>query len=358
MKNFLFFLTSFFSLFTFNNTALAIEITGNSFNASLYDDKRGGGPKVTIRAMDLIQISDDKMSEIDKDAIKTSMDFSFEKNWLVKTKNFYCYTRVGEHREIIWYHLNGIQKSVESVFYIQDNRKECGCYASGSITDPNGQYIQDVYMSTTVYNDDKLVKDGIIFFNPIPKGKQLYRPSKKDNSGKNNITTRDNVLIIKHLLGIIKLSPLQLLAADVDNNRYVGMSDVVLIRQVVLGEISGFPVEWVFLPSGYKFPDPNYPYTAPNYRLDEGAISNLNFTGVQKGDINFSGSTPFLKLKENNIQERSSFEEEIQAEEEYQKLLILLNEKIERESRPPREVKIYEINSFNGSGIRAYKKIK
>lgn len=355
MKNLFFsYLTLFF--FFFINRALAVEITGNSFNASLYDDKRGGGPKVTIRAMDLIQISDDKMSEIDKDAMKASMDFSFEKNWLVKAKTYYCGSRVGEHRETIWFHLNGKLQNVQSIFFIQDNRNECTCYANGSITDPNGQYVKNVYLSTTIKDYDPLVKDGIIFFMPVTKGKHLFRPYKNDEKT-TGVTTADIVLVMKHILGIIYLSPQQLIAADVTLDRYLSTNDIDEMRSVILGQKSGFRESWKFIPRNYKFPNPKNPWGAPNYVLTETPTSTVDFTAIKIGDVNFSMSKASL-FQENNLEIRSSFEEEIQAEEEYQKLLILLNKKIERDSRPPREVLLYEINFFNGSGIRAYKKIK
>lgn len=352
MKNIFIYLSFFFSFFLHLNTVFALKITGiTDIAASLYDDKRGSGPKVQVRAKDLVRLEDDTLSFVELEAIKDLIDFSFERRWVLKIKNYFCYTRIGEHREKIFFHINGVLDSVLSVIIIQDDKMDCAPYANGSITDPNNQYINNVYIESNIYTSDKKVTDGIIFCMPVPKNKLLFRPYKKDKT-REGITTRDIILVQKYILGIESLSPLQLIAADVNLDRYISSRDIEEMKKLILGQIQGFVESWRFIPKNYKFPNPMYPWGAPNFLLVEAPTIAVDFTGILIGDVNFSNSISF---NENDFQSRSSYSEELALEEESRLLDIKIKEKEQIEKRPIREIMIYELN-INGSSVRAFKR--
>jgi len=61
------------------------------------------------------------------------------------------------------------------------------------------------------------------------------------------INATDAMLIMKHFIQADTLSGLALLAADVDNSRYINTSDAMLVQKRYVGMISAFPAgSWVF----------------------------------------------------------------------------------------------------------------
>lgn len=116
----------------------------------------------------------------------------------------------------------------------------------------------------------------------------------KNDDANNGVSTLDLVLIQRHILGITPFqTPYQLLAADINNSRSVNTSDLVLLRKLILGTTEKFEnnTSWRFIPQGYQFIDPSFPYDFPS-RVDIDSLfedkSNVNFTAVKVGDVNFT----------------------------------------------------------------------
>ncbi|MBK8371021.1 MAG: T9SS type A sorting domain-containing protein [Saprospiraceae bacterium] len=116
----------------------------------------------------------------------------------------------------------------------------------------------------------------------------------KNDDANNGVSTLDLVLIQRHILGITPFqTPYQLLAADINNSRSVNTSDLVLLRKLILGTTEKFEnnTSWRFIPQGYQFIDPAFPYDFPS-RVDIDSLfedkSNVDFTAVKVGDVNFS----------------------------------------------------------------------
>ncbi|MFZ1704775.1 MAG: T9SS type A sorting domain-containing protein [Saprospiraceae bacterium] len=116
----------------------------------------------------------------------------------------------------------------------------------------------------------------------------------KNDDANNGVSTLDLVLIQRHILGITPFqTPYQLLSADINNSRSINSSDLVLLRKLILGTTQKFEnnTSWRFVPKGYQFIDPSYPYDFPA-RVNIDSLfenkSDVNFTAVKVGDVNFS----------------------------------------------------------------------
>ncbi|MBK8623759.1 MAG: T9SS type A sorting domain-containing protein [Saprospiraceae bacterium] len=116
----------------------------------------------------------------------------------------------------------------------------------------------------------------------------------KNDDATNGVSTLDLVLIQRHILGITPFqTPYELLAADINNSRSINSSDLVLLRKLILGLTSTFEnnTSWRFIPAGYQFIDPTFPYDFPN-RVNIDSLfenkSDVNFTAVKVGDVNYS----------------------------------------------------------------------
>lgn len=122
----------------------------------------------------------------------------------------------------------------------------------------------------------------------------VVKPDMADDPLK-GITTRDVVLIQRHLLGLSKFDQVyQYLGADANRSGHVSTSDIVSLRKLILGQQEEFRHgdEWLFIPDGWQFTDEHDPWATPwpaNYSL-----SNLqdpvdvNFRGYKIGDVDMS----------------------------------------------------------------------
>jgi len=111
----------------------------------------------------------------------------------------------------------------------------------------------------------------------------------------NGITTTDIVLIRRHILNVGKLSsPYKLLSADVNGSESVTTSDVVKLRQLILGLTNSLPAGlWRVVPSDYVFPDVQNPWGAPEGRSYTNLVENRtgqDFLAIKMGDVNNSWS--------------------------------------------------------------------
>ncbi len=96
----------------------------------------------------------------------------------------------------------------------------------------------------------------------------------------NGVTTYDLVLISKHIINVQQLDqPWQLLAADANQNGAITTLDIVLLRALILQNITQLPNvnSWLFLPSSFAY---------------DGMMTDFEFLGVKVGDVNGTSSVP------------------------------------------------------------------
>ena len=133
---------------------------------------------------------------------------------------------------------------------------------------------------------------GIYQFEPMPiGGRYLVEPGKNDDP-LNGVTTKDLILIQRHLLGIKPFdNPYDLIAADINKSDEITAGDIIMLRRLLLGYYTAFPrnTSWRFVDEGYSFPDPLDPWLEvfpETYEIDPlEQHMNVNFVGVKIGDV-------------------------------------------------------------------------
>ena len=90
----------------------------------------------------------------------------------------------------------------------------------------------------------------------------------------------------QHILGQIVLSDLQIIAADVNQNSAITTSDMILLRQIILGTNNNSLLldDWLFFPTDFTtttFDSSPVPVSA----IGGSETSVQNFYGVKKGDV-------------------------------------------------------------------------
>jgi len=125
--------------------------------------------------------------------------------------------------------------------------------------------------------------------NPIDYNYALS--ASKDVDYTNGVSTLDLVLIQKHILGLSALdSPYKVIAADVNGDQTVSASDLVQLRQLILGTISEFGnnQSWRFVDASQTFDNAYSPWPFTEV-IDVNSLThdmNENFIGVKIGDVN------------------------------------------------------------------------
>jgi hypothetical protein len=105
-----------------------------------------------------------------------------------------------------------------------------------------------------------------------------------------NVTTLDLVLTQRHILGLQPFtSPLQYLAADVNNDKKVTAADLVQMRKIILGidEYFSNHTSWIFLDEA-SFKTETNPWSIKQYIEVPGGsqnIDNLHLRAVKIGDV-------------------------------------------------------------------------
>jgi len=162
-----------------------------------------------------------------------------------------------------------------------------------------------------VFNTDDR---GTFSFAQLPMGSDYSLTARREDEYLNGVSTIDIVAIQQHILGNSKLTnPYRIIAADVDNNGVVSVSDLITLRQVLLGVIPSFPNgqgAWRFISQNYAFTDEKspFPYT------EEIVVQQLNrrmidahFMGVKIGDVNGNAVTKLSPQSEIRSAEAATF---------------------------------------------------
>jgi len=125
----------------------------------------------------------------------------------------------------------------------------------------------------------------------------------KDVDHTNGVSTLDLVLIQKHILGLESLdSPYKVIAADVNGDQKVSASDLVQLRQLILGTSSEFAnnSSWRFVDASQSFANAFSPWPFTEL-IDINSLTNdtrEDFIGVKIGDVNISAEANSLMRTE------------------------------------------------------------
>lgn len=117
----------------------------------------------------------------------------------------------------------------------------------------------------------------------------MLKPEKMDEIDM-GVNTLDLVTLQRHILGIQRLStPYHLIAADVDNDKRIQLSDLVALRKIILGISGDLPNNrpWRFVPRDFKFEE-GKPFDLKEVKVYENLeIDDMaaDFMMIKVGDV-------------------------------------------------------------------------
>ncbi len=182
---------------------------------------------------------------------------------------------------------------------VQDWMSACGgtmnAELTGYVADESGEPIELVEVDLTGNGNNMSMQttgnSGAVSFGSIPTIGQYAITPQKDIYPLNGVSTYDLLLIQKHLLSIKSInSPYRLIAADVNNNCTISISDIIELRKMILAPGANFAnnTSWRFVEAGYVFPNPAKPCNFMEVKSFNGLQSGMNtaaFIGVKTGDV-------------------------------------------------------------------------
>ena len=201
----------------------------------------------------------------------------------------------------------GNQDFCNVIIELQDNIHVCPDNDSaGSLMDIDGQVTNEINIPlneveiTVISNQPGFPQkvntgnDGGFTFNSLNANMNYEFSSSKNIDFLNGISTLDIVLIQQHIIGTSVFdNPYTVIAADVDNNQSVSVSDLITLRQLVLGAISNFPngqESWRFIDknAGFFNPASPFPFVESINIQNISSLASVDFMGIKIGDVNGS----------------------------------------------------------------------
>ncbi|MEM7572834.1 MAG: peroxidase family protein [Bacteroidota bacterium] len=139
---------------------------------------------------------------------------------------------------------------------------------------------------------------GVYSFSELSACEPNVLTAERNDTWINGLTVQDIVIIQRHILGLGTLSsPYQYLAADVNFNEDISVTDIVAIRRLILDLDQEFGADqpWQFVTAGWSFSDPDNPWAdefPSTLRLAEipAAQHNQGFVAYKLGDVDASAS--------------------------------------------------------------------
>lgn len=130
----------------------------------------------------------------------------------------------------------------------------------------------------------------------IPPGSDIDVSVDKQESAINGVNVSDIITIRDHILAKKYLnSPYKMLAADVNNDGYISVRDLLFIRKLILGYIEKYPsnMSWRFADKSYQFPNKENPFNQPDIWRKQlnnikGVLPIVDWIGIKLGDVNNS----------------------------------------------------------------------
>lgn len=172
-----------------------------------------------------------------------------------------------------------------------------GLQIGGQVQTTDGQFVDFTEISImanlpeypkSIVND----VDGTYAFASNPVGLNYDINAKKEDTYSNGLSTLDLVLIQKHILGVDQFTnPHHVIASDANGSQSVTGSDLVLLRQMVLGQIPNDVMvddSWVFAVENQSYVDTLNPWpfmsTLQLFTLNNDAMTE-NFIAIKIGDV-------------------------------------------------------------------------
>jgi hypothetical protein len=199
----------------------------------------------------------------------------------------------------------GISVSCDVSLYLSDSLNTCGpkVKISGAIQTATGKPVNQVTVGLSGFttSSGQSNENGLFAIQNISTGGPYILKPVSPNDYKNGVSTLDLVLLQRQLLqGQTLKSPLQLLAADIDNSGNISIRDLLELRKLVINLSSKFEknTSWRFIPTHFIFPDSSDPWKTPFPEEiiypDISKDTTGSFTAVKIGDL--SGDAPLNQV--------------------------------------------------------------
>jgi len=170
----------------------------------------------------------------------------------------------------------------------------------GTVRHSSGQTIGDASLAIVGVGSQQTTSsaDGTFVFTNLPTGSYVLSPSKLN--GTNGITAYDASLVLQAAVGLLALTPEQVLAADVNRNSIVNALDAAYILEYAVG-LLGVPFPnagkvWDFVPA------------FRSYATLSSDLVGQDFNGVLIGDVsgNWMAGTPDRHETKSGVEGSSS----------------------------------------------------
>jgi hypothetical protein len=199
----------------------------------------------------------------------------------------------------------GISVSCDVSLYLSDSLNTCSpkVKISGVIKTATGKPVNQVTVGLSGFTSSsgQTNENGLFSIQNISTGGPYFLKPVSPNDFKNGVSTLDLVLLQRQLLqGQVLKSPLQFLAADIDNSGAISIRDLLELRKLVINLSPKFEKNssWRFIPTHFIFPDSSNPWKTPfPEEIIFTAISKDttgSFTAVKIGDL--SGDAPLNQV--------------------------------------------------------------
>ena len=296
-------------------------------------DKKAPTPICHTQVVSVVMPTTKQITIWAKDFIKEGYDncttppalrYSFTSNVKDSSRVFTCedfvsFGNTGIPVRIYIFDLEGNSDYCNATFLLQDNAGVCSgttpgekVIASGRIIDPDGRGIldADITMESDLPEFPQTIKsgaNGIYAFENLKKFHDYLITPQKSGKASLGVNTLDILQIQKHILSLKKLgNNARMLAADVDGDQKVSISDIVYLRKLVLGVTSDFEKvpTWQFVTESSLKGEEMYPIHQtifiPAMSRNE---TDQSFIGIKTGDIDGSYLS---SLTNNQTDERSA----------------------------------------------------
>jgi hypothetical protein len=243
---------------------------------------------------------------------KLKISFSADVKDTIRTFN--C-TQLGQINLQMWVtDTTGNQDFCVVKINIQDGDNNCNktgnALLSGKVMTENQKGLSqtEVILTDLVSNSTEMsMSDALGQFNftNIVDGSYRLKPLyKKDHLM--GINTIDLVHIQRHVLGIARFtSPYKLIAADADSDGRITISDIVMLRKMILGISTVFDrdeMAWKFIPNNHSFSNPTNPWPFREHHdvkvQNSEFTTDIEFMAVKVGDVD--GSAFALNARNSN----------------------------------------------------------
>ncbi|MEN0005946.1 MAG: T9SS type A sorting domain-containing protein, partial [Bacteroidota bacterium] len=120
---------------------------------------------------------------------------------------------------------------------------------SGTVYLEDGTLLEGVEVTLSTPSGQEQTASNNFIFADLPTLETYHLATAKAATAREGLNVVDLILMIRYILGVEELSPLQQLAADVDGSGLISLSDLIDVQKVILGISNTFPVApaWQFV---------------------------------------------------------------------------------------------------------------